>query len=69
MKNTPKFTKYLLMSIPSRGIDDQVPLRWQDSPWTTSDVFGRPYFKFVVHISLFSFMKVTLDVVGLRQPR
>ena len=65
MKNTQKFTKCLLVSILSRGIDNQVRLIWQDSPWTTSDMFGRPYFKLAMYISLFSFLKVTLDIAGL----
>ena len=45
------------MSKLSHGMHDQVPLRRQDSPWTTSDMFGRPYFKLVVHVSLSTFRK------------
>ena len=46
-------------------MDDLFLLRWQDSLWTTGDIPRHTYFMFVVHISLFSFLKAALDVAGL----
>ena len=55
------FTKCLLIVHTVSWYGRPIPL------WMTNNILGHPSFMFVVHIPLFSFLKIALNVLGLGQ--
>lgn len=59
VENTQNFTKCLLIVHTLSWYGRPIPL------WMTNNILGHPSFMFVVHIPLFSFLKIALNVLGL----